>query len=242
MLHNSVGGGRKVVLLQSLVNILIILDLSEALGIDGLGRVFLLDNAKHTVVKMLVEVLSVGEGLRASTTLAGSVRSVARQLLVGVGTGRRLLSAVGRCLLNTMDCSQVTLEDIGTVKRLLGSRSRAWAEAADHCALVVCEGVAVLVILASETFGVVLAGCNRTLLGALILVSEHVSLEILEGLATIGPSASLLLLGLITAVLAWCWWDELADTRGTNVVLFVHWCTVRAAGECGLKVAGLEEW
>jgi hypothetical protein len=34
----------------------------------------------------------------------------------------------------------------------------------------------------------------------------------------------------------------LADTWGTNVVLVVHWCTVRAAGECGLKVAGLEEW
>jgi hypothetical protein len=239
--HDDIGSGRQVVLLKSLVNILIVLDLSETLGIDGLGRVLLLHNAENTVIKMLVEVLGVGEGLRASATLASSVRGIARQLLVGVGIGR-LLPAVGRCLLNTVNGSQMTLEDIGAVKGLLRSRSRAWAKPADHCALVMCESVAVLVILASETLSVVLASLNRTLLGALILVSEHVSLEILEGLATIRPSTSLLLLGLITAVLAWCWWDELTDTWGANVGLVVHWRTVGAAGKCGLEVAGLEKW
>jgi hypothetical protein len=102
------------------------------------------------------------------------------------------------------------------------------------------ESVAVLVILASKTLGVVLASLNGTLLRAFILMCEHVSLKVLEGLATIWPRASLLLLGLVTAVLARCGRHKLADAWGADVV--VHWHAVRAARELGLKTARLEEW
>lgn len=61
--HGSIGGSREVVLLQSLVNILIVLNLGQTLSVDSLGRILLLNNAQHTVVKMLVEVLGIGEGL-----------------------------------------------------------------------------------------------------------------------------------------------------------------------------------
>jgi hypothetical protein len=104
------------------------------------------------------------------------------------------------------------------------------------------ESVAVLVILASKTLGVVLASLDGTLLGALILMCEHVSLEVLEGLSTIGIRASLLLLGLVTAVLARCGRHKLADAWGADVVVVVHWHAVRAARELGLKAARLEEW
>lgn len=146
-----------------------------------------------------------------------------------------------------MNCSQVALEDVGTVKGLLRSRAGAWAEAADHCAFVVCEGVTVLVILASKTLCVVLAGLNGALLRTLSLVSEHVSLQVLEGLAAVGIGASLLLLRLVAAILAWCRWDELGDAWGTDMVMVlsltvvIHWCTVRAARKSGLEVCGLEK-
>lgn len=146
-----------------------------------------------------------------------------------------------------MDCSQVALEDVGTVKGLLRGRAGAWAEAADHCAFVVCESVTVLVILSSKALCVVLAGLNGALLRPLSLVSEHVSLEVLEGLAAVGIGASLLLLGLVTAILAWCRWNEMGDAWGTDMVVVlsltvvIHWCTVGAAGKSGLKGCGLEK-
>lgn len=146
-----------------------------------------------------------------------------------------------------MNCSQVALEDVGTIEGLLRSRAGAWAEAADHCAFVMCEGVTVLVILASKALCVVLAGLNGALLRPLSLVSEHVGLEVLEGLAAVGIGASLLLLGLVAAILAWCRWNELGDAWGTDMVMvlsltvIIHWCTVRAAGKSGLKVCGLEK-
>ena len=76
------------------------------------------------------------------------------------------------------------LEDIRTVKALLSRAARAWTETAYHGSLVVCQCVAVLVVLAREAFSVVFASRDRTLLGALILVCEHVCLEVFEVPAT----------------------------------------------------------
>src|SRR5699024_2330878 len=134
-----------VVLLQRLVDALVVLNLGQALGVDGLCRVLLLHDAQHTVVQMLVEVLGVGEGLRACAALARSIWSIARELLASTDASRGLLAAVGRRLLNAMDRGQVPLEDVGPVERLLRRRSRSRAKAAHHGALIVRQGVTVLV-------------------------------------------------------------------------------------------------
>ena len=47
------------------------------------------------------------------------------------------------------------------------------------------EGVAVLVIFASETFGVIFASDDGALLGAFGLVREHMSLQIFEDASTV---------------------------------------------------------
>ena len=80
----------------------------------------------------------------------------------------------------------MSLEHIRSVEALLSRAAGAWAETAHHGSLVMCQCVAVLVVLARETFGVVFARRDRTLLGALILVCEHVRLEVLEVPATCG--------------------------------------------------------
>lgn len=72
------------------------------------------------------------------------------------------------------------LEDIGAIEALLCGASTARAEAADHRSLVMGEGVSILVVLPSETLGVVFTSRNRALLGSLVLVSEHVSLQVLH--------------------------------------------------------------
>lgn len=64
------------------------------------------------------------------------------------------------------------------------------------------QGVAVLIIFPRETLDVVVASLDRALLWSLILVSQHVCLEILEHLSTIRISASSLLLGLLAAEVA----------------------------------------
>lgn len=192
-------GGGEVVLLQGLVNALVVLHFGQALCVDGLRGVLLLDNTENTIVQVLVEVLSIGEGLRTSTALASSIRSIASKLLARVGTSGCLLAAVGGSLLDTVDGGQVPLEDIGAVERLLRSRAGSRTETAHHGTLVVSQGVAVLVVLASEALDVILAGLDGTLLGSLVLVGEHVCLEVLEDLATVRVGASLLLLASLVA-------------------------------------------
>jgi len=78
----------------------------------------------------------------------------------------------------------MSFEHICAVEALLGRAARAWTETADHGSLVVCQSVSVLVVLARKAFSVVLARRDRTLLRALILVCEHVRLEVLEVSAT----------------------------------------------------------
>jgi hypothetical protein len=51
----------------------------------------------------------------------------------------------------------MSFEDVGAVKRSLMGSSQTGAEWAKHRALIVCERVAVLVILAGKPFEVILA-------------------------------------------------------------------------------------
>lgn len=234
------GGGGQVVLLQSLVNTAVVLHLGKALGVDGLGGVLLLNNAEDTVVKMLVEVLGVGESLRAGAALAGRIGSVTSKLLAGVDGGGGLLAAVRGRLLDAVNCGEMALEHVGAVEGLLGSGARAGAEATDHGALVMGQGVAVLVVLASKALDVVLAGLDGALLGALRLVGEHVRLEVLEDFAAVGVGASLALLGLVTrGVLGRARRDEAASHAGAAGG-GVHGSAVGAVGEAGLERAMVE--
>lgn len=180
------------------MNVLVVSNLGQVLCVDGLGGVLLLNNAQNTVVQVLVKVLSIGKGLRAGAALASGVGGIAGERLWCDSTGSSS-AAVGGSLLNTVDGSQVSLEDICAVERLLSRGARSGTEATDHGALVVGQGVAVLVILASKPLDVVFTRHDGALLGSLSLVSEHVRLEILEGLAALGIGAHVLLLDLIAA-------------------------------------------
>lgn len=128
---------------------------------------------------MFVEFLRIGECGGASGASSCNVGYAA----VGFATTRALLAAIGRILLYTMDRSKVALEHIGAVEALLRCRAAARTETTNHGALVVGECVSVLVVLPREALGVILASGNWALLGPLVLVSEHVRLEILEDTA-----------------------------------------------------------
>jgi hypothetical protein len=78
------------------------------------------------------------------------------------------------------------LEHVRTVEALLGRAARAWTETTYHGSLVVRQCVPVLVVLASKAFCVVFASRDGTFLWALVLVCEHVRLEVLEVPATCG--------------------------------------------------------
>jgi hypothetical protein len=99
-----------------------------------------------------------------------------------------------------MHSSEVTLENIGPVKGLLGGRARARAESTHHGTLIVGQGMPVLVVFASKAFDVVLTREDGAFLGSLRLMRKHVGLEVLEGLPAIGMRTSLLLLRLVAVV------------------------------------------
>ena len=112
---------------------------------------------------MLIKVLSIGEGLRARGALACGILTVAGEFAVA-GSGRTL-PAVGGCLLHSMYRGQVSLENIGPVKALLGWRPRSWAEATDHGTFVVGQGVSVLVVLSSKALLIIFTGQDGAFLG-----------------------------------------------------------------------------
>lgn len=68
---------------------LVVLHLGQALRIDCLHGILLLDDAEHAVIQVLVKVLGVGKGLRASTALARGVGSIAGELFAGAHAHRR---------------------------------------------------------------------------------------------------------------------------------------------------------
>jgi hypothetical protein len=84
----------------------------------------------------------------------------------------------------------MTLKDVCTIEALLGGTATTRAETADHRALVVREGMAVLVVLASKPFDVILAGRNGALHRTLILVCKLVSSKVLDITTASGDGAS----------------------------------------------------
>ena len=96
----------------------------------------------------------------------------------------------------------MSLEDISTIEALFSSGARARAEAADHGALVVRQGVPVLVVLARKALDVVLACLDGALLGAFRLVREHVCLQVLERPAAVWDWADTLFLILFAELVA----------------------------------------
>lgn len=91
------------------------------------------------------------------------------------------------------------------------------------------QGVSILVILASESLGVVLASLNRTLLRTLILMREHMGLEVLEDLTAVGVSATKLLPRLITTkIFPGSWRNEAAITGSAGIG--IDWCGIWTIG------------
>ena len=89
----------------------------------------------------------------------------------------------------------MALEDVGAVEALFRGGAGARAETAYHCALVVGQGVAVLVVLAGKALDVVLAVQDRALLWSLGLVSQHVGFQVFEDSATVGVWAAAFFFG-----------------------------------------------
>jgi hypothetical protein len=100
-------------------------------------------------------------------------------------------------LLYTVHRCEMALEDIGAVEALLRCRAASWAKSTHHGALVVGQGVPVLVVFSREALDVVFARSDRALLRSLSTVSEHVCLQVLEDTATLGKWAKTLLARLI---------------------------------------------
>lgn len=188
----------ETVAVESLGHILVLGDGGQEALVDGLAGVGLLDNAQHAVVQVLVELLCVGEGDGTCGAGTGDVLCAG----VRLAAGWALFAAIGRILLDAVDRSEMSLEDIGAVKALLRCRAAAWTKSADHRALVVCECVSILVVLPREALDVVLACRDWALLGPLVLVGEHVCLEVLEDTATLGKWAKTLLARLIVQLVA----------------------------------------
>jgi len=94
-------------------------------------------------------------------------------------------------LLDAVDREKVTLEDIGAVEGLLTGSARARAETTNDGSLVVgSDEMSVAVILSGKATLVELASRDGTLLRTLVLVREHVCLQILVQLATVWVWAS----------------------------------------------------
>lgn len=81
-----------------------------------------------------------------------------------MGSSETLLTAVRRRLFDTVERSQVTLEDICSIEALLRRRARAGAESADHSTFVMRQGMTVLIVLSCKSLLVVLARCDGAFL------------------------------------------------------------------------------
>src|SRR5690242_5063609 len=88
----------EAIAVQGVGDILVLGNGSQEALVDGLARVSLLNDAQHAVIQMLVEVLRIGEGDRASRASTSHLwaESLAR-------AARALLSAVGWILLHPVD-------------------------------------------------------------------------------------------------------------------------------------------
>ncbi len=79
----------------------------------------------------------------------------------------------------------MTLEDVSAIETLLGSRARSRAESAHHVALVMGQGMSILIVLAGKALLVVVACHNRTFFRPFRLMGKHVRLQVLEQPATV---------------------------------------------------------
>jgi hypothetical protein len=180
-------------------NVFIVGNRSEKFLVNGLARVGLLYHTKNTVIQVLVELLRIRESDRASRTGASHV------LLGGTISftpGWRLLTAIGRILFYAVNRGEVSLEDVGAVKRLLSCRTGARTEPAHHGTLVMGESVPILIVFSCEPFEMVFAGCDWALLRPFILVGEHVGFEILEDASTFWQRAETLRSAFLVNVVA----------------------------------------
>lgn len=158
---------------------ILLLDSGEMEVVD-VGGWLLLDNLlEDAVVEMLVEVLGIGKVKTAGRTLSDGAEHSVLAALAHVDWNT-LLAGVWWVLLNVVNRGQVSLENIGTVEGFLGGGSRSWAETTNHGTFVMCESVSLAIVLASKSLAVVLASHDWALLWSLILMSEHVGLEIAE--------------------------------------------------------------
>ena len=184
---------RKPIAIERVGHVHIFGDGGEEALVDGLAGVGLLNHTQDAIVKMLVEFLRVGKGDRAGGAGASHLLCTS----IGLASAWRLLAAVWRILFDTVNGSEMALENVRAVERLFSSRARSRTEAAHHGALVMRQCVSVLVVFPREAFEVVLARRDRTLLRSLGLVSKHVRFQILENATTLGKRAETLLSGLI---------------------------------------------
>lgn len=146
----------QVMLFHRLLHLLVRVDLCQSLLVDSLTGLFLLHNTENTVVQMLVEILGIAECTRASRALASRI-GAGPCLGCCVGT---LPPGIRGSLFHAMHGGQMTLEDICSVEALFRRRPRPRAKPADHGTFIVGQSVTVLVVLTSETFGVVFASDN----------------------------------------------------------------------------------
>ena len=104
-----------------------------------------------------------------------------------------------------VDRGKVALEDVGAIETLFRVRPRSGTETTDHRSLIMCQGMTVLVVFASEAFLVIVARYDRTLLRSLRLMRQHVSFQILEVPTTVEvwTPSSLTTLGVGTDGRSW---------------------------------------
>jgi len=82
-----------------------------------------------------------------------------------------------------VDAPVMALEHVRPVEALLGSGPGPRTEATDHGTLIMGQRVPIFIIFPGETFDVIIARGDWALLRPLILVGEHMRLQILKDLA-----------------------------------------------------------
>ena len=107
---------RQTIAVKCLGDIWVLCNRCEQALVDGLAGIGLLNDAEHTVVQVLVELLRVGKGDRAS---GASTSNTGLRATESLAARWALLAAVGRVLLDTVNRCKMPLEDISAVERLL---------------------------------------------------------------------------------------------------------------------------
>lgn len=86
----------------------------------------------------------------------------------------------------------MSLEDICSIETLLRCATASRAETTHHRSFVMSECVTILIVFSCEAFDVVFARDHRALFWTLILMCEHVGLQVLDVSSTGGDGAQAL--------------------------------------------------